>query len=148
MVLPICSYAKATRAGGKSLDEALKDLQNGVTKVEDYPPIRVVFHKECYHTLDNRRLWLFKKFGEEIIVRIQSTVEKEFFQKLFASSGGHSVEFVNPTEDGKVKSMSRTLEASVLSWTATNIMNPFLHVKHVCTFSHFTFTHRSVPPTT
>ena len=107
------------------------DLKSGLSKVDDYPPIKVVLYKERYFTLDNRRLWLFKNFGVEITVRVQGTVQKEFYQKLSKAGGGHSVKFFNLNEVAKWKKRRRTLEGSVLGWAVEQIMSPFLHVNKV-----------------
>ena len=126
------SYAEAARAGGKSIRQALKDLQTGVDSVGDYPRIKVVLHKGAYYSLDNRRLWLFKSFGEEITVKVQSIAEKEFFQKLSMHGGRHTIKILSATEVAKSKKdRRRTLEGAVLSWSVENIMNPFLHINQV-----------------
>ena len=45
---------------GVRLSDTISDLENNLIKVEDFPMIRVVLHKGCYWSLDNRRLYVFK----------------------------------------------------------------------------------------
>ena len=54
------------RYGTETIDDTLDELFNGEICVDDIPPIRVVQYYGEYYSLDNRRLWVFKQFGEDI----------------------------------------------------------------------------------
>lgn len=58
---------------GESIASTLNNLRRGLIDVSDIPSIRVTYHNGKWYSLDNRRLYLFKKFGESI----QCTVWKE-----------------------------------------------------------------------
>jgi hypothetical protein len=46
---------------GANIDDTIKRLDGGIYVVEDFPPIRVVFHEQGWWSLDNRRLYCFQQ---------------------------------------------------------------------------------------
>lgn len=61
-----CNWGHSTPHRNTQIDDTLDALDNGEIFPCDIDPIRVVLHDEEYYSLDNRRLWVFKNFGEEI----------------------------------------------------------------------------------
>lgn len=45
------------------LADAINGLKSGSLKADDFPAIRVVFHRQLMWSLDNRRLYVFKEAG-------------------------------------------------------------------------------------
>lgn len=125
------SYTEAlNRTQSLSLRTTVEQLRDGELKVTDIPSIRVVFHQESWYSLDNRRLWVFKEFGEEIPVVIEKA-EKDLFQKLFSRVGdGDSVTFINAVE-GEQHNEHQTLLSEVLRWSLKEVMDEGLLVNRV-----------------
>lgn len=118
------SYAEALNAtvpSDLSLTGAVQQLKDGKVKVTDFPPIRIVLHRDFWYTLDNRRLWVFREYGAQIPA-IVVKADKEFFQKLSRQGDGESVSFITP-EDAKEYKKNRTLMSEVLRWSVKEIMN-------------------------
>ncbi|CAI5991679.1 unnamed protein product [Closterium sp. NIES-64] len=54
--------AAAPRSNKYTVFDAVRDLYSGASKVEDFPPIRVVEQDGLLFSLDNRRLYVFKLY--------------------------------------------------------------------------------------
>lgn len=118
------TYAEALKASvpsDLSLTTAVQQLRDGKLKVTDFPPIRIVLHRDCWYSLDNRRLWVFREYGARIPA-IVVKADKEFFQKLCRVGDGESVTFLT-LDDVKEYKKSRTLMSEVLKWSVKDIMS-------------------------
>lgn len=86
-------------SSGNRLSEAIEDIKNGTLLVDDFPPIRVVFYKQLFWSLDNRRLYVFKEasvasvpgkssfFNNPLVVFVEGK-DKSFWRKLTSSDFG------------------------------------------------------------
>jgi len=81
-----------TFSDGKRLGQTLLDLQMKKIKVWDIPFIRVTYLESegQWYGLDNRRLWVFKRFGKRIPVKRVSLPGK-FFDKYTTKNKGLTV---------------------------------------------------------
>eukprot|EP00906_Rhabdomonas_costata_P014544 RCo020905 len=84
---------KSTFQDGRKLIATYHDLLEGKITVESIPAIRVVRKDNRVYSLDNRRLWVFKKLDVEVPVIEQSlsSVDSEFWSKLNTFVGGKRV---------------------------------------------------------
>src|SRR5262249_49239293 len=78
---------------GGTISDAVRGLRQGVLRVDDFPPIRVVEYKGNLYTLDNRRLTVFKAAQvDEIPVRRVELddpgIRAEFLKKFNPIEGG------------------------------------------------------------
>jgi hypothetical protein len=48
----------------KKIEETLQEIVTGVTSIKDIPLITVIPNEDCYFSLNNRRLFLFKRLRE------------------------------------------------------------------------------------
>ncbi|CAI9741457.1 Hypothetical predicted protein [Octopus vulgaris] len=82
-------------SGGASLQKTVNDIVAGRIKIEDFPPITVAPHEGNYHSLDNRRLWVFKRLEDrgrcsKIKVKV-SSVNLKRHRKFTTTNGGTSI---------------------------------------------------------
>lgn len=49
---------------GRALQTTLAELLNDPRKLQDIPPMRVMFYHGKFHSIDNRRLWCLKQLAE------------------------------------------------------------------------------------
>ncbi|CAI6007408.1 unnamed protein product [Closterium sp. NIES-65] len=113
------SYARVAAAAPRSnkytVFDAVRDLYSGASKVEDFPPIRVVEQDGLLFSLDNRRLY-------------------ELFQKLtctgMGDARGKAVEVLTEEEARKLGRVLQ-LEQHVLKWSVDDIMNDYLVFRKV-----------------
>lgn len=54
---------------GKTLEATLKEIKEGVTKIDDIPRIKVIFDGSRYYSMNNRRLWVFKQLEAEGLLK-------------------------------------------------------------------------------
>ncbi|CAI5515346.1 unnamed protein product, partial [Closterium sp. Naga37s-1] len=134
------SYARVAAAAPRSSKytvlDAVRDLNEGTSKIEDFPPIRVVEQDGLLFSLDNRRLYVFKLFGTtglRVPVR-RVPVDKELFQKLTCTgvgdARGKTVQVLTEEEAREVGKVLQ-LEQHVLKWSVSDIMNDYLLVRKV-----------------
>ncbi|CAI5990433.1 unnamed protein product [Closterium sp. NIES-64] len=134
------SYARVAAAAPRSSKytvlDAVRDLNEGRSKIEDFPPIRVVEQDGLLFSLDNRRLYVFKLFGStglRVPVR-RVPADKELFQKLTCTgtgdARGRTVQVLTEEEAREVGRVLQ-LEQHVLKWSVPDIMNDYLLVRKV-----------------
>ncbi|CAI5957752.1 unnamed protein product [Closterium sp. NIES-64] len=109
------SYARVAAAAPRSnkytVFDAVRDLYSGASKVEDFPPIRVVEQDGLLFSLDNRRLYVFKLYRPTgLLVPAVEVLTEEEARKL-----------------GRVLQ----LEQHVLKWSVDDIMNDYLVFRKV-----------------
>ncbi|CAI5462122.1 unnamed protein product [Closterium sp. Yama58-4] len=137
---PPSSYARVAAAAPRSskytVFDAVRDLYSGASKVEDFPPIRVVEQDGLLFSLDNRRLYVFKLYRPTgLLVPVRRVpADKELFQKLTCTgtgdARGKSVEVLTEEEARKLGRVLQ-LEQHVLKWSVDDIMNDYLLVRKV-----------------
>lgn len=56
---------------GKLLQETLAELREDQSKIQDIPKIKVIYddERDAYYSMNNRRLWVFKKLYDEGLVK-------------------------------------------------------------------------------
>ncbi|KAL4484833.1 hypothetical protein ABPG74_020010 [Tetrahymena malaccensis] len=54
---------------GKMLEETLKEIKEGTTKIDDIPRIKVIYDGNRYYSMNNRRLWVFKQLHAEGLLK-------------------------------------------------------------------------------
>ena len=63
----------------KNVEDTFKEIKSGVLKVEDLPTITIIKNdKDDIISLNNRRLWIFKKCKEEGFLNIIHVNTKNF----------------------------------------------------------------------
>ncbi|CAI7820404.1 unnamed protein product, partial [Closterium sp. NIES-54] len=134
------SYARVAAAAPRSnkytVLDAVRDLNEGTSKIEDFPPIRVVEQDGLLFSLDNRRLYVFKLFGPTgLLVPVRRVpADKELFQKLTCTgvgdARGKTVQVLTEEEAREVGRVLQ-LEQHVLKWSVPDIMNDYLLVRKV-----------------
>jgi hypothetical protein len=67
---------------GRRVADAIADLRSGKIQIESIPKIRVVFYKDCYWSLDNRRLFVFKEAQIPSIKCYMVERDDQFARKL------------------------------------------------------------------
>lgn len=111
------------------IEDLLKKLRAGTVKVEDVPRIRVVFLEDskCC-SLDNRRLWVFRHFGQPIPVQIM----KEGAPVLKKLTGdGERVRLRDPDAPKECYDGKQLLCVKMLRWRVHDVMNQNLLDKKV-----------------
>lgn len=63
------TWGRATDHAGQSIYNTLHDLQNGTINVKNIPAITVIKHNRNWYSLDNRRLYVFKMLGADIVCK-------------------------------------------------------------------------------
>jgi hypothetical protein len=68
----------------KRIEQTFEEIVNGETKVSDLPLITVIYNEDSYFSLNNRRLFLFKKLksegklpGGKIMAQLKMPLERE-----------------------------------------------------------------------
>eukprot|EP01084_Bolivina_argentea_P101795 182435_1 len=64
------TWSDKSRHKGKTIKWTLDQLQKRIITVDNIPKIKLVYHNEKFYSLDNRRLWVFKQFGQDITCKI------------------------------------------------------------------------------
>jgi len=116
---------------GNRLWDTVELLRKGILLPSDIPPIRVIFHKNSFWSVDNRRLFAFQESQISKInaLRIEHK-DKKFWRKMTTTEDGktilldgilpeqcpQSIHFIRSKEENKkkVKKLVR-LEVSVMN---------------------------------
>jgi hypothetical protein len=68
----------------KRIEQTFEEIVNGETKLSDLPLITVIYNEDSYFSLNNRRLFLFKKLkregklpGNKIMAQLKMPLERE-----------------------------------------------------------------------
>eukprot|EP01084_Bolivina_argentea_P233464 393215_1 len=79
-------WSDKCRHSDKTIHWTLNQLQRQIINLESIPNIKVVFHNNRWYSLDNRRLWVFKQFGNDVKckkARLYSENRKYFGSSVF-----------------------------------------------------------------
>jgi len=108
---------------GRRIWDTVELLRKGTLNPSDIPPIRVVFYKQSYWSLDNRRLFVFQEaLVKSITVTLIEQKDKSFWRKLTSEDGKNvliegipphqspfSIHFVKVADkDGKIKRKNKS----------------------------------------
>lgn len=118
-----------------TLTEALQKLRRGDMKVQDFPTMSVVSvpygTDSKYYTLDNRRLWIFREYGQKIEVIIEEPTD-EFCFKLTTVQCAETVCIVDHVEENHEFKESSSFLSKVLRWSIDNIKDDHYYKAQVC----------------
>jgi hypothetical protein len=85
------SSIKDTFSDGRSLYGAVKKLKCERIEVYDFPTIHVFYFYDSWWSLDNRRLWTFKKAGLDSIPIKKVEISKQEFLRMKVIDDGESI---------------------------------------------------------
>jgi len=93
---------------GKYLLDTLESLQNGDIPLSNIPILEVVFYKDAYWTLNNRRLWVFQQYGKDIPVQeVEDFDNNAAFYHRKKTANGKSIYFDNGKKSLRLQTLER-----------------------------------------
>ena len=121
------------KKGEETLRSLLEKMSSGAVKIEDIPRIRVVNYKDCWYSLDSKRLWVLRQLGQEIPVEVIPRPANALLRRIVRGLGdGETVQIRNPEKKGQSHEYlcKQELLNRVLIWSMKDLLtaNPVIKV--------------------
>ena len=86
------SISSVFKESGESVQELADSLKDGSVKPSSIPPIRIVLSEGRIYTLDNRRLWAFRKAGVNIHYKKLDYIPERQTFKFTTKNNGEEID--------------------------------------------------------